>query len=329
MRRLLALVAVAIYAISATSAFAAEKVVLILPWFPNGDQAPAYVAVTKGFFAAEGLDVTIQNARGSVDAFTKVATGTGQFATGELSVLMNARAEGAMPLKAVMSIGTKRPDGLFIVKGGPVKTLKDLVGRTVVIAPFAASNSLWPVFLTVNGIAPASVTLNKVDPGLLIPMLATGRVDAAVNYVYDMPSYEAAFSGTGKEAIVLPWSDYGLDGYGVSVLASEKIIKENPKVVAAFNRAMKKAIEFSLADPDAAAAATHSMAPRLDASKALKAWHAMIPLVKNEISAQHGLGALDPALVKKTWGWVAQAGRYTIDKLDPEKILDRSFIPKM
>src|ERR1051325_8525188 len=72
----------AAFATAAAPSAAAERYVLMLDWLPSGDKAPAYVAVEKGYFAEEGLDITIQNARGSTDALTKAATGNADFATG-------------------------------------------------------------------------------------------------------------------------------------------------------------------------------------------------------------------------------------------------------
>src|SRR5438067_1141637 len=83
----------AAFAMTSAPAAAAERYVLMLDWLPSGDKAPAYVAVQKGYFAEEGLDIAIQNGRGSTDALTKAATGTADFATGGLPALMSGAAQ--------------------------------------------------------------------------------------------------------------------------------------------------------------------------------------------------------------------------------------------
>lgn len=314
--------------LASASAFAADKVVVELDWLPGGDKAPAYVGVSKGFFAAEGLEVTIQNGHGSSDAITKAATGAADFASGGLGALMTAAAEGPVPVKAIMSIYTKQPDALFTVKGSPITSLTSVAGHSVATATFSSSNTIWPVVLAANGIDPSSVKLLKVDPGALAPMLASGQVDATINWVTVVPSTGAVLKQAGKELAVIPWSKFGLDGYGLSVFASDKIIKEKPAVVARFVRAMLKAIDYCVAHPDAAGEAVHQAAPSLDAPVAAAAFRASIPLIKNEISAKDGEGAFEPGLLKKTWIWVAKAQNYPEDKLDPESLVNRSFLPK-
>ena len=61
---------------------AADKLIYMNDWLPGGDKALPYYAAQKGFFAAEGLDVTVQTARGSSEAITKIATGTADVGSG-------------------------------------------------------------------------------------------------------------------------------------------------------------------------------------------------------------------------------------------------------
>jgi NitT/TauT family transport system substrate-binding protein len=316
-------------ALGNASAKAAEHYVLMLDWLPSGDKAPAYVALQKGYFAEEGLDIVIQNARGSTDALTKVATGTADFGTAGLPALMSAAAQSGIPVRAILSVYTKQPDSLFVVKGGPIKTLKDAVGRKVATATFTSSNALWPLFLEKNNIDPNSITLQKVDPTILGPMLASGQVDATLSWLTVAPTYASVLKQAGKELTVLPWSEFGLDGYGFAVFASDRVIKSNPKAVAAFARAFKKAIDFSVADPDAAGAAVHAAAASVDAAVAVASFRASIPLIRNEISTKDGAGVFEASLLKKTWEWVAKSEKYPFDKLNPESLVDRSFLPKI
>jgi NitT/TauT family transport system substrate-binding protein len=309
-------------------ALAADKYVLMLDWLPSGDKAFAYIAVAKGFFVDEGLDITIQNARGSNDALTKVATGAADFGTAGLPALMSAAAQSAVPVKAIYAVYSKQPDSLFVIKGGPIKSLKDVVGRRVGTTTFNSSNTLWPVVLQLNSIDPSSIKLAKVDPTVLGPMLATGQVDATISWLTVGPNYEAVLKQAGKEMTVLPWSDYGLDGYGLAVVASDRVIKSNPAAVDRFVRAIRKAIDFSVQDPDAAGSAVHAAASAADPTVAAAAFRASIPLIKNAVATKDGAGVFEPSLLKKTWNWVAQSENYPADKLNPEAIVARTHLPK-
>jgi|HubBroStandDraft_5_1064220.scaffolds.fasta_scaffold24483_2 NitT/TauT family transport system substrate-binding protein len=310
------------------SAVAAEKVVFMIDWLPAGDKAVPYLGVQDGLFAAEGLDVTIQSGRGSSDVVTKLGTGAADMGTGGLAALLQARAQTPVAVKAVASIYTLQPDAIFTIDGSGISSLKDVVGKTVATATFSSSNVVWPLVLKANEIDPAKVDLLKADPGALAPMLATGKVAATINWVTVAPAFAKPLSETGKKLKVIAWSDYGFDGYGLSVFASEKILTERPETVKKFMRAYMKATAKAIADPMAAAMALKAMVPEVDAEVARAQFAASVPLIVNAISKKDGEGAFDKALLAKTWKWTAEAQNMPLDKLDPEATVDRSFLPK-
>jgi NitT/TauT family transport system substrate-binding protein len=319
---------VTLVACSAFSANAADKVVFQLDWVPGGDKSAIYSAINHGFFKDEGLEVTLQSGRGSSDAISKLAAGTSDVGVAGIAALMTAVAEGNAPVKAVMSIYSKEPDALLTVKGSSIKSIKDVAGKTIATATFSSSNALWPVMLQQQGIDPAQVKLLKVDPTTLAPMLAQGKVDATINWITVAPGFEGVLAQTGKELAILPWSDYGLDGYGWSMMASDKMIKERPEVLKRVVRAMRKAFDYALANPDAAAADLKALVPEVDVKRAAAELRASAPLIKNEVSAKDGMGAFEPGLLKTTWVWVAKSMNYPENKIDPEILVDRSFLPK-
>ncbi|WP_028310433.1 ABC transporter substrate-binding protein [Derxia gummosa] len=322
--RLKSLVA-GVLACCALAANAADKLTVQLDWLPGGDKAFLYAGVKEGFFSAEGLDVTILPGRGSADAVTKVASGAADIATGGLAALMMAAAETPVPVKAVMSIYSRQPDALFTVKGAGITSLKSVAGKTVATPTFSSSNALWPVVLEANGVDPASVKLLKVDPSALAPMLAQGKVDATINWTTVQPAFAAVLRQAGKELAVLPWSAYGLDGYGWSVFAGDKLIKEKPEVVKRFVRAALKSLDFAVQHPDKAAADLKAAVPEGDVAVLEAEFRSSIPLIQNDLSKRDGLGAFEPKLLAATWGWVAKSMNYAPAKVDPEKLVDRSF----
>lgn len=320
--------AVALALISAHAA-AADKLKLQLDWMPNGgDKAFVFVGVQEGFYAAEGLDVTILPGRGSSDTLTKIASGAADVGTGGIASLMMAQAEGGIPVKAIMSIYSKQPDAIYSWQGSGVTDMKSLKGKTLGIPTFSASNALLPIMLENNGVDPDSVKQIKADPGTLVPMLAQGRVDGVVVWSTNRPSIEATLTQVGKKPLELAWTDYGLDGYGLSFFASDKLIKEKPDVVARFVRASKKSIEFSLAHPDKAAADQKAMVPEADVAMLEADFNVTKPLINNEISQRDGLGQFDPTLLQHTWEWVAKSMKYSLDKVNPETLVDRSYLAK-
>jgi len=202
---------------TSAGAFAADKVVYQLDWLPSGEETFPYVAQKEGYFAAANLDVEIRIGRGTTDVLAKMSTGNAEFGSGGLGALMQAAAQGPIPVKAVLSIFNKQPDAIFTYEGSGIKTIKDLAGRTVATATFTSSNALWPVVADINGLDISKVKLIKTDPTATAAMVATGKADALINWVTSGGEIEAVLKEAGKKMVVLPWSEFGLDGYGLEV----------------------------------------------------------------------------------------------------------------
>jgi len=326
MKRLIPISAAIVLSLTLTdAAFATEAVTFMLDWLPAGDKAAVYLGVEKGLFEAEGIKVTVQSGRGSSDVVTKLATGAADMGTGGLAALLQAKATGAVPVKAVMSLYTLQADAIFTTKESGIDSLKDLKGKTVATATFSSSNVSWPLVLKANGVDPDSIKLLKVDPGALAPMLAAGKVDATINWVTVAPAFTGPLTEAGKTFKSLPWSSYGFDGYGLSVFVSDKMIAERPETVRKFLRAYKQATEMAIADPMAAAKALKATVPEVDVATAAEQWKASIPLMVNDISKKDGAGTFEPKLLATTWKWVAEAQGMPTDKLDPETAVSRDF----
>jgi NitT/TauT family transport system substrate-binding protein len=327
-KQLFGAVAASVLMMSCVSASANDKVKFVLDWFPAGYIGFTHVGVKEGFFAAEGLDVTIDIGRGGSDAVTRVATGTDDFGAASLSSVMNAAANSPLPAKAVLAVYSKSPDAIVTKIGSGIDTFKDLQGKTLATATFSGSNQVWPLMAKNNGLDADKVKFLKVDNNALGPMLAAGNADAVISWITSVPLYSRLVEPTGGKLKMITWSDFGLSGYNWSLIASDKLIKEHPDTVVRFVRAFKKSVQFVLDHPDQAGADLHELAPDTETATNVLEIHAMKPLIDNEVSKRSGLGAFEPELVKETWKWVALSQGYAIDKIDPQSVIDRSFIPK-
>ena len=159
-------------------------------------------------------------------------------------------------------------------------------------------------------------------------MLAQGRVDATINWVTVAPAFQAVLKQANKDLAVLPWTQFGLVGYGWSALASDKTIKDRPDVLKRYLRALSKSLAFSIEQPQKAAEALKAQVPEADVAVVKAEFESSIPLLKNEISQREGMGAYDAKLLAATWGWVAKSMNYDIAKINPEQLVDRNFLSK-
>ena len=97
-------------ALGATSAFAQQAIKFTLDWKFEGPAAPFVVAIDKGFYKAEGLDVTIDTAGGSLEPLNRIASGTYDIGFGDINSLIKFRdANPNVPLKAVFMVYNKPP----------------------------------------------------------------------------------------------------------------------------------------------------------------------------------------------------------------------------
>ena len=318
------LLASALLALFSQSALAADKVRWLNDWLPAGDKAAIYLGVEQGLFAAEGIDVEIASARGGSDVVTKLATNSADFGSAGLASLLQAKAQGEVPVVAVAPIYNKQPDAFFTTEGSGIESFKDIVGKTVATPTFSASNVVWPLLLERNGIDPNSVKLLKLDPGALAPMLATGKVDATINWLTVAPGFVRALGEADKTLKTIPWSEYGFEGYGLSLVASQRFVQSHPEVAKKFVKAYQQAQKNAIADPAAAAAALKKMVAEVDEQQAEEQFAASVPLMQNEISAAESAG-FDAKRLATTWEWVAKAQGMQVDALDPASAIDTSL----
>ncbi len=308
-----------VLSLSAT-ATAATRINFAIDWLPSGEMAPLYYGIENGLFEKAGFDVHVTVGRGSSDALTKLATGQVDYAMAGLPALLQARAEGAMPVKAILPIFTSQPDALMVSSASDIESLADLPGKRVATAPFSSSNAVWPIILKDNGVDPDSVTLTKVDPAALNPMLANGVVDAVIAWATNAPVYAESLEQTGKTLRTLRWDAYGYDGYGYTLMTSERELAGHAKRVSRFKSVFQQAIEQSVAHPDEAAAAVARAVKEASLEQVEAQWQIATSFIDTDAKDATESGFARDRLAA-TWQWVARAQSYTTDALDPADVV--------
>jgi len=311
----------------ALPAAAQDQVTYQLDWLPGGDKAPIYVCIQEGFCADAGLEITLEPGRGSSEAITKVATGTSDIGSAGIGALMAAVATEDVPVTAVMSIFNMGPHAFYTTTESGITTLADVEGKSIATSPFTSSNVFLPLVLGDNGLSEDQIKLTKSDPGALGPLLMTGQADAIIAWLTDVSRYQGQAEEAGKELVVLPWSDAGLELYSASLVANDTFLIEREDVARRFIAAFKQSIEFAQANPEAAGAAVAAIVPELGAEDVTGSWLDASKLVFNEITDEMGLGTIEEKRLAATWARVSAAQGLDPASLDPESIVDRSFLP--
>jgi NitT/TauT family transport system substrate-binding protein len=267
-----------------------QKIVFALNWFPVGDHAAYWVALEKGYYRQRGLDVDMQNSKGSGDSIAKVDTGRADIGLADSAVVIAASARGAK-VKVVGMVFDKSPLNIWSHKAAPITKPKDLEGKSVAAPPGDGQRQMFPAFARLHGIDQSKVTWVNVEPAAKVPALAEKRVDAVADYTTGLPFYEKAM-GKGN-AIMLPWADHGFDMYSMSIIASEKTMKERGSVLKAFLEASYLGWRDVMSDPKSALEIFKKRVPEIDVSIIEPNMMMGLELMKTDRYAKNGIGWME------------------------------------
>jgi NitT/TauT family transport system substrate-binding protein len=299
MKRPLVLVVLALVlaAAGAGQAQAPQKVVFALNWFAVGDHAAYWVALEKGYYKSKGLDVELQNSKGSGDSIAKVDTNRADVGLADAVVVIPRVAQGAK-IKIVGAVFDLTPLNIWTRKDTGITKPKDLEGKTLAAPPGDSQRQLFPAFARINGIDAAKVKWLTIEPAAKFVALSERRADAVPDYTTGQPFWEKA---VGKENLVkMPWSDYGFDTYSMSIVASEKTMKERAKMLRDFLEASYMGWRDVMADPKAALEIFKKRVPDIDLALIEPNMMLGLELMKTERYASHGLGYLERGKMCRT-----------------------------
>jgi NitT/TauT family transport system substrate-binding protein len=237
-------------ALVTASAGAQTSVRFTLDWKFEGPAAPFLVAVDRGYFTAEKLEVTIEPGNGSLEPINRVASGAYDIGFGDINTLIKFRdRKRDAPLKAVFMVYNKPPGAIVARKSRGITTPKDLEGKKLGAPGGDAAFAEWPIFVKTTGIDARKVTIVNVGFAVREPILADGQVDAITGF-----SFSSYFTLKDRgvpvdDIVVMLMGDYGLKLYGNAIIVNAKFAAENPEAVRGFLRAFLKGLKDTVASP--------------------------------------------------------------------------------
>lgn len=289
-------VAAALVLASGSALAANAKISFTLDWKAQGPHAWFYVAQQKGYFAAEGLDVKIDQGEGSSAAVSRVLTGAYDAGFGDINAVIRAAAKS--PAEApvmVYLVYNGAPFAIISKKSGPVQKLADLEGKTVAAPAGSATYKLFPALAAANRFDAGKVNLLNASQNLIEQMLVGGQAQAIAQFgATSYMNFVAMGLDPDKDFNWFLYSDHGLDLYSNGVIVSQKLRKENPAAVKGLVKAINKAILEVAANPQVGIDALMQVEPLTDAALERKR---MLYTLDNQMrtaeTAKIGLGALD------------------------------------
>lgn len=270
------------------SAEAAEPVAVSirLPWFPGSQFAGSYVAQEKGFFADEGLDVTINPGGFDTNSITLVAAGTDTFGMHDTNSLIFAAVE-EIPLVTVATFLQKHPGAIMALAEKGYETLDDLVGARIGFQE-GGPWMLTQAMLVKNGIDPDS--LDQVTVGFDLTALFEGQIDLQTVFATTEPIIAEA---QGIETTVFVPYDYGVETSANALFTTKQYLEQNPDVVCSMVRAIARGWEYTFENPDEAAEIVVAVDPdNLDLEVEKRIIAAMDGAVRTPDAMENGIGSM-------------------------------------
>lgn len=262
-----ALAAASVIAITGATvgAAGATDVRFSLDWAFQGPQAPYLLAMERGYFEEEGLNVTMDRGYGSGDVPVKIAAGAYDIGVADINPTIRFNAENPdSDLVAVAVIVEASPLAAMTLAGNDITEPADLEGKILAAPEFDAGRQLFPAFVQATGIDDSGIEWMSVTPQLRETMLITGDADAITGFLTSgLLSLKAG--GVAEEDIVMfRYPDFGVDLYSTSVITTRTFAEENPDAVTGVIRAVVRGHIDAMMDPDAAIAALVNRDPLVD-----------------------------------------------------------------
>ncbi|MBM3486193.1 MAG: ABC transporter substrate-binding protein [Alphaproteobacteria bacterium] len=299
-----------------------------LDWKFEGPSAPFFVAVDKGYYKAEGLDVTIDSGQGSVQGITRVASGTYPLGFADINSLIKFIDQNPdKAVKGVAMIYDAPPFAIVTLRKTGITKPKDLEGRVLGAPAPDGAFAQWKAFVQENGIDASKVNVKNVGFPVREPMLASGEVDAITGFSFSS-FFNLKSRGVADQDIkVLLMSDYGLVLYGNAVMVNPDFARANPKAVEGFVRATIRGVRDTIKDP---ASAVKSVIKRneigdekieLDRLKMAINDNVLTPWVK-----ANGFGSVDMARLSRSIEQIAVTYDFKA-KPKASDVFDTRFLP--
>lgn len=279
----------AVLGMSAFSASAQlEQATLRLDFLPGGYHAPFFLALNRGYYKQQGIDLQILDGRGSTSTLQVLGAGTDTFGVANLSAMASAVSKG-IPLVAVGGLVQRDPDSLISLAGSNITRPKDVEGKRGAFVPTGAGDRLFPAFAKANKINVSKIHRLNVSAEARYSVVLQGNADFMVGW-----SFTDALKIAKQKPISPPvlFSDHGVTMLGVGIVVTRDSLTSRPKLVRAFLAATAKAAQEAINDPPAAVAAVAKFRPDSDAELLLEGMRNLAKFIRTPNNASMPLLAM-------------------------------------
>jgi NitT/TauT family transport system substrate-binding protein len=252
--------ALALPMVLGVKAQAQDNVSLRLNWYLGGLHVPFYYGVDRGFYRQEGINLTINEGRGSANTVQVVGAGTDTFGLADSSSIINLISKGG-EIKSVMNILSSTGFSVVSAASAGIRTPKDIEGKTLAVSPGDPIRGLLEALAAHNKVDISKVRFVQVDPAAKVVTVLEKRADGLLGGADDQ---FFLLKYRGVEPHALRFADHGANIVGMAIFTGNNTIKGNPDLVRRFVRATKRAWDEAKKNPDAAVDVAMKVKPDLN-----------------------------------------------------------------
>nr|WP_225785318.1 ABC transporter substrate-binding protein [Xenophilus sp. Marseille-Q4582] len=309
---------VSVLGLAAGGAHAQEKFTYMTNWYAQAEHGGFYQAVATGIYKKYGLDVTVKMGGPQVNILQIMAAGQADCIMGSSDLQMMIARSGGLPVVTVAAMFQKDPQ--VLIAHEDVKSLADMKGKTILIAP-AAQRGYYAWLKTKFGFTDAQTRPYTFN---IQPFVADKNV---VQQGY-LTSEPFAIQKAGVKANTFLLADNGYPSYATTVSCMDKTVKERSKAVEAFVKGTAEGWKSYLADPAPANALIKKDNPNMTDEQLA---HSVAKLKEMGIVASgdaltQGIGIMQEARVKQNYDFAVSAGLIEAAKVDLKQAFDLRFI---
>ena len=265
-----------------------KKITFLTNYVFNGRHAPFFVGLEKGFFAEAGFDIEIKPATGSSFVITAVDGGKADYGMADVSSVVQGVAKGAK-VKAFMVYTDITTNGLAALS--PYPTPQSVVDKKIAASQTDSVRVILPILFDMQKLDHSKIDWQAADPSVYISLLMSGRVDLfTASSDSDVPALKKIVEPQGKTVYFSSFAAWGYDIFGYVLLSTTDTLTNNPGEATRFAEATKKAVEYSIANPDETAQIMVKHNPTMHLDVVKTQWNGTIESMKTPYVAENGYG---------------------------------------
>jgi NitT/TauT family transport system substrate-binding protein len=310
-----------------TAAQAQQRdVKFVLDFISLGRHAPWYVALGKGYYKEEGLNVTILPSKGTADAIRSVATGVTELGFIDIPSLVAAGGAGSA-VKIVAANYQKPPYCLFSLNpGANIDSAAKLANLELGSSSASFVPRIWAAIMEMNGVDSKTMKVVNIDAAARVPMLATRKVPAIDLFLMSEPAIRRAVPGA--KPVCLFAGDLGLQIYANSIGVNEDFLKKDPETVKKFVRAALRGWKDTFVNPQEAAQIQLQYVKALDPQIIVEEIDILRRVAITPEVQTHGFGYVTAERMKNSVNFINKNIDVPGEKLTAEQIYVPGFLPE-